>query len=65
MGCYGIGIARTLAAYIEQNHDDRGIIFNNVISPYDVELIVKQDENIKQGKSKIDVIKTYEDFLET
>ena len=32
---------------------------------YDVELIVKQDENIKQGKSKIDVIKTYEDFLET
>ncbi len=31
---------------------------------YDVELIVKQDENIKQGKSKIDVIKTYEDFLE-
>lgn len=32
---------------------------------YDVDLIVKQDENIKQGKSKIDVIKTYEDFLET
>ena len=31
---------------------------------YDVDLIVKQDENIKQGKSKIDVIKTYEDFLE-
>ena len=31
---------------------------------YDVDLIVKQDENIKQGKSKIDVIKTYNDFLE-
>ena len=31
---------------------------------YDVDLIVKKDENIKQGKSKIDVIKTYEDFLE-
>ena len=31
---------------------------------YDVDLIVEQDENIKQGKSKIDVLKTYNDFLE-
>ncbi len=31
---------------------------------YEVDLIVKQDEKIKQGKSKIDVIKTYNDFLE-
>lgn len=31
---------------------------------YDVDLILKQDENIKQGKSKIDIIKTYNDFLE-
>ena len=31
---------------------------------YDVDLIVKQDENIKQGKSKIEIIKTYNDFLE-
>lgn len=40
MGCYGIGIARTLSAFIEQNHDEKGIIFNDVLSPYDVELIV-------------------------
>ena len=31
---------------------------------YDVDLILKQDENIKQGKSKIEIIKTYNDFLE-
>ncbi len=31
---------------------------------YDVDLILKQDENIKQGKSKIEVTKTYNDFLE-
>ena len=31
---------------------------------YDVDLIVKQDETIKQGKSKMDIIKTYNDFLE-
>ncbi len=31
---------------------------------YDVDLILKQDENIKQGKSKIEITKTYNDFLE-
>ena len=31
---------------------------------YDVDLILKQDKNIKQGKSKIEVTKTYNDFLE-
>lgn len=31
---------------------------------YDVDLILKQDNNIKQGKSKIDITKTYADFLE-
>jgi len=31
---------------------------------YDVDLILKQDENIKQGKSKIDITKTYNDFLD-
>ena len=38
MGCYGIGIGRLLAASIEQNYDDRGIIFNASISPYHVYL---------------------------
>ncbi len=47
MGCYGIGIARILSAFIEQNHDDKGIIFNNVLTPFDVELITvnNKDEN--------------------
>ena len=31
---------------------------------YDLDLIMKQDQNIKQGKSKIEVLKTYDDFLE-
>ncbi len=31
---------------------------------YDVDLILKQDESIKQGKSKIEITKTYNDFLE-
>ena len=39
MGCYGIGVGRLLAAAIEQNHDDRGIIFPGPIAPYDVHLV--------------------------
>ena len=31
---------------------------------YDVDLILKQDKNVKQGKSKIEITKTYHDFLE-
>ncbi len=39
MGCYGIGITRTMAAAIEQSHDKDGIIWPISISPYDVELV--------------------------
>jgi len=39
MGCYGIGVSRILAASIEQNHDDRGIVFPPPIAPYDVHLV--------------------------
>ncbi|MFH0941796.1 MAG: proline--tRNA ligase [Chloroflexota bacterium] len=38
MGCYGIGIGRLLAAAIEQNHDERGIVWPVPIAPYDVYL---------------------------
>ncbi len=39
MGCYGIGVGRTLAASIEQNNDNDGIIFPITIAPYEIELI--------------------------
>ena len=34
MGCYGIGVTRIVAAAIEQNHDDSGIIWPTTISPF-------------------------------
>jgi prolyl-tRNA synthetase len=34
MGCYGIGVGRSLAAAIEQNHDDRGIVWPMALAPY-------------------------------
>ncbi len=40
MGCYGLGIGRTVAAAIEQNHDDNGIIWPLPLAPYEVVLAV-------------------------
>jgi prolyl-tRNA synthetase len=39
MGCYGIGVTRVVAAAIEQNHDERGILWPEPIAPFDVVLI--------------------------
>jgi len=39
MGCYGIGVSRVVAAAIEQNHDDNGIIWPGAIAPYQVALL--------------------------
>ncbi|MBP7711047.1 MAG: proline--tRNA ligase [Gammaproteobacteria bacterium] len=39
MGCYGIGVSRVVAAAIEQNHDDNGIVWPEAIAPYAVALL--------------------------
>ncbi|MDY6911492.1 MAG: proline--tRNA ligase [Chloroflexota bacterium] len=45
MGCYGIGLGRLLAAAVEQNHDEKGIIWPISIAPYQVCLCVLSIEN--------------------
>ena len=49
MGCYGIGVTRVLAAAIEQNHDDKGVIFPAPIAPFQVHLLAlnADDEQVK------------------
>ena len=50
MGCYGIGASRIIAASIEQNHDDKGIIWPKSLCPYEVVIVEanpKNKENIK------------------
>ncbi len=46
MGCYGIGVNRTMAAVVEQNNDERGIIWPKSVAPFHVHLIgiAKKDE---------------------
>ena len=39
MGCYGIGVSRVVAAAIEQNHDDNGIIWPDAIAPFQVGIV--------------------------
>ena len=39
MGCYGIGVSRVVAAAIEQNHDERGIIWPTAMAPFQVALL--------------------------
>jgi prolyl-tRNA synthetase len=39
MGCYGIGVSRVVAAAIEQNHDDRGIIWPASMAPFQISLV--------------------------
>ena len=39
MGCYGIGVSRTMAAAIEQFHDDNGIIWPASIAPFEVVIV--------------------------
>lgn len=40
MGSYGIGLGRTIAAVVEQNHDDSGIVWPMVLAPYQVSILI-------------------------
>ena len=54
MGCYGIGVDRTLASIIEAHHDDDGIIWPMTVAPFQVALVpVKYDGTMKEAADKI------------
>jgi len=48
MGCYGIGVTRTMAAAVEQNHDERGIIWPVQIAPYHVTVLPVNHKDERQ-----------------
>ncbi|WP_438971367.1 proline--tRNA ligase [Methylophaga sp.] len=56
MGCYGIGVSRVVAAAIEQNHDDRGIIWPEAIAPYQVVLVPVNAHKSVRVKEKAEEI---------
>lgn len=60
MGCYGIGVTRCLAAAIEQNNDDNGIIWPVSIAPYQAIVIPANSKSVEQTQM---AEKIYEDLL--
>ncbi len=60
MGCYGIGVARVLAAYVEQHHDDAGIIFSQEIAPYEISIVIV---NMKDEEQVVLAEEMYQELL--
>ncbi|HCO73835.1 MAG TPA: proline--tRNA ligase [Clostridium sp.] len=59
MGCYGIGINRTVAAIIEQHHDENGILWPMAVAPYKV---IVMPANVKNEEQMNRAEKIYEDL---
>lgn len=60
MGCYGIGVTRTLAAVVEQHHDENGIIWPMSVAPYHVIItLVKPDDEVQAAAAE----KIYKELL--
>jgi len=54
MGCYGIGLPRLMAAVVEQNHDDKGMIWPEEIAPFKFHLLqIENSKKVKQAAEKI------------
>jgi prolyl-tRNA synthetase len=60
MGCYGIGVGRLLAAAIEQNHDEKGIVFPPAIAPYQVHLVALNVEDTAVAQAAEDLYQRIE-----
>ncbi len=58
MGCYGIGVSRIIAAAIEQNNDEKGILWPRQIAPFDVEVIPMQEKKEAVMQAAIDISKS-------
>ena len=56
MGCYGIGASRIVAASIEQNHDDKGILWPKPLAPFDVAIVEVNPKNNVKVTNKLSLI---------
>ena len=66
MGCYGIGVGRLMATAVEASHDNKGIIWQEAISPFEVHLMsLGSDDKVKKAADKVynDLIKKGIDVL--
>jgi prolyl-tRNA synthetase len=61
MGCYGIGVGRTVAAAIEQNHDENGIIFPMPIAPFQVLVTMVNPNDEAVNAAAVDLYRALQD----
>jgi prolyl-tRNA synthetase len=61
MGCYGIGVSRTLAAIIEQHNDDNGIVWPESVAPFHIHVV---PVNIKNNSQMVLSEKLYAEFTQ-
>ncbi|PFH89403.1 proline--tRNA ligase [Bacillus sp. AFS088145] len=62
MGCYGIGVSRTLAAIVEQYNDEKGIVWPKNLAPFDVHVITVNTKNEEQVNLADDIYKTLKEI---
>lgn len=54
MGSYGIGVERIMACFIEQNYDEKGIVWKRPLAPFDIHLIAVNQQKFPEVKNKSD-----------
>lgn len=62
MGCYGIGVSRVVAAAIEQNHDEKGIIWPDAIAPFQIAIVPMNMQRSQAVRDATEVL--YKELLE-
>lgn len=55
MGCYGIGVSRTLSAVVEQNCDEKGMVWPEIIAPYKLAIVIANNKDENQVKIANDI----------
>lgn len=66
MGCYGIGVSRTLSALVEQNCDEKGIIWPEIVAPYKMEIVIantKDQTQVELANKLYDKLNTKDDII--
>jgi len=66
MGCYGIGVSRTLSAIVEQNCDEKGMVWPENIAPYSMEIVIannKDDAQVELANTLYNKLNTHDNVL--
>ena len=66
MGCYGIGVSRTLSALVEQNCDEKGIVWPEIVAPYKMEIVIantKDQTQVELANKLYDKLNTKDDII--